>query len=117
MGWTLPKFKIVGQTGFLRLSGGVGEHTKMPTMDQLFPDPVYMDLVQLNYYHANADYRRINLMTYVIDPTNYDLKPARNLKWEMTADMTVGGYRLSVTYFRIGLPQSVELCPLYLQAV
>jgi outer membrane receptor for ferrienterochelin and colicin len=88
------------QTGFLRLSGGVGEHTKMPTMDQLFPDPVYMDLVQLNYYHANADYRRINLMTYVIDPTNYDLKPARNLKWEMTADMTVGGYRLSVTYFR-----------------
>ena len=100
VGWTLPKFKIAGQTGFLRLSGGVGEHTKMPTMDQLFPDPVYMDLVQLNYYHANADYRRINLMTYVIDPTNYDLKPARNLKWEMTADMTVGGYRLSVTYFR-----------------
>ncbi len=99
-GWTLPPFRVAGQTGFVRLSGGVGEHTKMPTMSQLFPDPVYMDLVQLNYYHADAACRRIHVMTYAIDPTNLDLQPARNLKWEVTADLSIGGNRLSVTYFR-----------------
>lgn len=97
---SLPKFMMGGHAAFVRLSGGIGQHTKMPTMDQLFPDPVYMDLVQLNYYHANPDYRRINLMTYVVDPTNFDLKAARNLKWEVSADFSVAGYRLSVTYFR-----------------
>ncbi len=100
LGWTFSKFRVAGQTAFVRLSGGVGEHTKMPTMSQLFPDPVYMDLVQLNYYHANADCRRINVRTYVIDPTNLDLQPARNLKWEVSADLSIGGNRLAVTYFR-----------------
>lgn len=100
IGWTFPKFKLAGKTSFIRISGGVGEHTKMPTISQLFPDPVYLDLAQLSYYHANADYRRINVMTYVIDPTNYGLKPARNLKWEVTADFNLGGNRFSVTYFR-----------------
>lgn len=100
IGWTLPKFKLAGKTSFIRISGGIGEHTKMPTISQLFPDPVYIDLIQLNYYHANADYRRINVMTYAIDPTNYALKPARNLKWEVSADFNLGGNRLSVTYFR-----------------
>ena len=100
IGWTFPKFKVANQWSFIRISGGVGEHTKMPTMDQLYPDMYYMDLVQLNYYHSNPDYRRINLMTYVINPANTELKPARNLKWEISTDINVGGNRLSVTYFR-----------------
>lgn len=65
-------------TIFIRIAGGIGEHTKMPTLEQLYPDPVYLDLTQLNYYHTNPAYRRINLMTYVIDATNQNLKPARN---------------------------------------
>lgn len=100
IGWTFPKFKIGNQITFFELAGGIGWHTKMPTMSQLYPDPYYMDLVQLNYYNTNSNLKRINLMTYVIDPTNYNLRPARNLKWEVRADLNIGGNRLSVTYFQ-----------------
>lgn len=100
LGWTFPRFSVLGQSSFIRLSGGIGKHTKMPTMEQLFPDYVYKDLVQLNYYHTNADYRKVSLMTYVINPANNNLHPARNLKWEVSTDINICGNRLSVTYFR-----------------
>ena len=100
VGWTFPKFSIGGMPSFVRVSTGWGMHTKNPTMEQLFPDKVYMDLVQLNYYHDNPDYRRINLMTYIRDTHNPALEPARNKKWEVSTDINVGGHRLSVTYFR-----------------
>lgn len=99
-GWHFPKFNIGAMPTFIRLSGGWGMHTKHPTMEQLFPDRVYMDLVQLNYYHDNPAYRRINLMTYVRDSHNAALQPARNKKWELSADINVGGNRLSLTWFR-----------------
>ena len=99
IGWTLPRFNIAHSPLTIRLTGGWGEHTKNPTMEQLFPEQVYIDLVQLNYYHDNADYRRINLMTYVRDPRNKALKPARNRKWEVGIDASTGGNRLSVTIF------------------
>ncbi|MBR7017716.1 MAG: carboxypeptidase-like regulatory domain-containing protein [Prevotella sp.] len=99
-GFTFPRFTLLGKPSFMRLAGGVGQHTKMPTMEQLFPDMLYIDFIQLNYYHDNPDYRRINLMTYIRDPRNTALEPARNLKWEVSADLNVGGNRLSVTLFR-----------------
>jgi outer membrane receptor protein involved in Fe transport len=100
IGWTFPKFTVFHQPTFIRISTGWGMHTKNPTMEQLFPDKVYMDLVQLNYYHDNPDYRRINLRTYIRDTSNPNLKPARNKKWEISTDINIGGHRLSVTYFR-----------------
>lgn len=100
IGYSLPKFTLLGQPTFVRLAAGIGQHTKMPTMEQLFPDMMYIDFIQLNYYHDNPDYRRINLMTYVVNPRNTALEPARNLKKEITLDVNVGGNRLSVTAFR-----------------
>ncbi len=100
IGYTLPRFTVLKKPAFLRFTGGIGQHTKMPTMEQLFPDKVYIDFIQLNYYHENPDYRRINLMTYIRDPRNPALEPARNLKWEVTADLNIGGNRLSLTFFK-----------------
>ena len=100
IGYTFPRFTLFGKPSFLRIAGGLGLHTKTPTMEQLFPDKLYIDLVQLNYYHDNPDYRRINLMTYVCDPRNTQLKPARNKKTELSADLNIGGNRLSITWFR-----------------
>jgi len=99
IGFTFPRFTLFGQPSFVRLSGGVGQHTKMPTIDQLFPDPAYIDLLQLKYYHVNPDYSRINQRTYIIPGTNATLGAARNLKWELTGDLNVGGNRLTVTFF------------------
>ena len=94
--WRLPAFNGWNIT----FSGGLGWISRMPTISQLYPDLKYVDLIQLNYYHTNPDYRRINMMTYKWDNTNYQLEPARNRKWEVRADIGYKGNRLSVTYFR-----------------
>lgn len=99
LGWETKKFTIVTLPTFIRLSTGIGLHTKTPTVQQLYPNPVFLDLIQLNYYHPTPAYRRINLITYIVDPTNEALAPARNLKWEVSADINVRGNRLSLTYF------------------
>ena len=100
VGYTLPRLSLFGQPMFIRLSAGIGQHTKMPTMEQLFPDLLYVDFIQLNYYHDNPDYRRINLMTYIVNPRNTALEPARNLKKEVSLDINIGGNRMTVTAFR-----------------
>lgn len=99
VGFTFPKFTLFGQPSFVKISGGIGMHTKMPTIDQLFPDPAYIDLLQLKYYHVNPDYSRINQVTYIIPGTNAELEAARNKKWEVTGDLNIGGNRLTLTYF------------------
>jgi len=100
VGYTLPRLSLFGQPTIVRIAAGIGQHTKMPTMEQLYPDLLYIDFIQLNYYHDNPDYRRINLMTYIVNPRNTALEPARNLKKEISLDVNVGGNRLSVTAFR-----------------
>ena len=100
IGYSLPKLSVFGQPTFIRIAAGIGQHTKMPTMEQLFPDMLYIDFIQLNYYHDNPDYRRINLMTYIVNPRNTALEPARNLKKEVSLDINIGGNRLAITAFR-----------------
>ena len=78
IGYSLPKMSLFGQPTFIRIAAGIGQHTKMPTMEQLFPDLLYIDFIQLNYYHDNPD----------------------NLKKELSLDINIGGNRLAITAFR-----------------
>lgn len=82
------------------IAGGFGWHTRMPVAAYLYPDLLYSDFEQLNYYHNVEAYRTMNVMTFVEDVTNYNLKAARNFKWEVRADASYRGNRISVTYFR-----------------
>ena len=105
------------------------DYFKTETDLQLFSNPFYNNLLDKNPYDDQSDLvvcqtlsdeilggnkrtvpnsgggwtwtdlRRINYVTYVIDPTNYALEAARNFKWEVRADLTLAGNRLSVTYF------------------
>ncbi|MFD2940189.1 TonB-dependent receptor [Flavobacterium notoginsengisoli] len=97
--WVIPSFKIGKHFLKTEFTAGIGQYTKFPTLAQLYPDFIYNDLVQLNYYHDNPAYRRINLMTYKTLPVNYDLKPAVNKKWEVRADFSYDNNRFSITYF------------------
>ncbi|MFD1605453.1 TonB-dependent receptor plug domain-containing protein [Flavobacterium artemisiae] len=97
--WVFPSFNIGNHAFKAAFTAGIGKYTKFPTLAQLYPDFIYNDLVQLNYYHDNPAYRRINLMTYKTLPVNYDLKPAVNKKWEIRADFSYDNNRFSVTYF------------------
>ena len=98
--YTLPYLMVHGSPMVFEIAGGAGLHTMLPVAAYLYPEPVYNDYVQLNYYHNNEQWRRMNVKTYVDDRTNYSIKAARNFKWEVRGDISWDGNRLSVTYFR-----------------
>lgn len=97
--WNFPH---IGQNKPLSisLSGSIGWQTKMPTLQQLHPYHYYSDVMQLNYYSLNPDFKRIHILTYVIDPTNYRLQPASNRKWEIKMDFSYQKSQLTITYFK-----------------
>ncbi len=80
--------------------GGAGFHTKFPTMDMLYPDPIYLDYIQLSYWPTDKSLRRMNVLMVKTDPTNYALGPARNVKYEVGADFSWNGFELSFDVFR-----------------
>lgn len=98
--WTPASTEIGDYSVLWELAAGYGRHTKMPVAAYLFPDPLYSDFIQLNYYHNDPSKRVLNVMTYIDDMTNYDLRAAVNDKWEIRGDVSYRGNRLSVTYFR-----------------
>lgn len=99
--WRFPAIAAGRRQIELLLAGGYGLNTRMPTVDYLYPQEAFLDLLQLNYYDTldPKNHSRVNLRTYVNDATNYKLQPARNHKWEVRVGASVGANRLSVTYF------------------
>ncbi|MDE5800134.1 MAG: TonB-dependent receptor [Paramuribaculum sp.] len=96
-----PAIEASGQPMHFMAGGGFGLTTKMPTVDYLFPQAHYNDLIQLNYYDISDPLHnsRVSLRTYIDNPTNYDLRAARNRKWEVRAGADWGANRISVTFF------------------
>lgn len=98
--WRLPSMELFGHELTLDINGGWGRQTKFPTLLQIYPDRIYNDIIELNYFNLNPDYRRLYLKTYVIDPTNFALEPARNNKWEVRLGGEWNDNTVSVTWFR-----------------
>jgi hypothetical protein len=100
--WSFPSLNVAGRQLKFRLAGGYGVTTKMPTIDYLYPQANYNDFIQLNYYDVNrpAEYSRVSLRTYIDDPTNYELRAARNHKWELRFGADYGDNRFTITYFQ-----------------
>ena len=88
MKWLFPAFFIGDQKLSYEIGGGIGWHSMMPSLTQLYPNLLYEDIIQLNYYHNNPAYRRLQMITYIIDRTNPDLSAARNFKWEIRGNIT-----------------------------
>lgn len=97
---SMPAAYINGSKLDAGIYAGAGYHTKFPTMDMLFPDPIYGSRTQLNYWPVEENLRRVNLLVYRIDPTNTSLGAARNLKWEIGADMSYDGNTFSIDVFQ-----------------
>ena len=99
--WSLPTRQAGRLPLNLYVAGGYGLTTKMPTIAYLYPQVSYSDFIQLNYYDVNDPTRlsRISLRTYIDDVTNYDLKAARNHKWEIRLGGSWGKNHFSITYF------------------
>lgn len=101
MKFTFPKFKLAGENSSISLTGGIGKLYKFPTLSQLYPDKIYSDYVQLNYFsNTNEEYQFANVKTYITDPTNYKLTPAKNLKYEFGFVFVSGNKKLDITFFK-----------------
>ncbi|MBR1877780.1 MAG: TonB-dependent receptor plug domain-containing protein [Paludibacteraceae bacterium] len=84
--------------GKVYIAGAVGQHTKMPTLLQLSPNLLYMDLQAPDKSISPTD-ETMQIYTHIVNPANYSLQPARNLKWEVRAGLDIQKHRLSITYF------------------
>lgn len=100
--WNFPFFNAGKRKIRLLAAAGFGYTTKMPTIDYLYPQVSYTDFIELNYYDVGKpeENSRVVLRTYINDPVNNDLQPARNLKWEVRGGGSWGESGFSVTYFR-----------------
>jgi len=79
------------------INGGFGTHTKFPGLVHLYPNLLYIDKVQLNYFSQNESLRQVQYKTKIVDPTNYQLNPNRNKKIELGFQVSTGHIHLDVT--------------------
>ena len=115
LAWHLPKFKLGGKPMSISLNGRYGITTKMPTLNYLYPDKYYSNFICMAYYDtANPEQdSKFVVHTYVQDPTNYHIKPARNHKWEIRLDMDWNDNLLSVDYFRESMTSGFRYSTIY----
>ena len=115
LSWHLPKFDVGDKPMTITLNGGYGITTKMPTLNYLYPDKYYSNFICLAYYDANNPVKdsRFIVHTYVQDPTNYNLKPARNHKWELRLDVNWNDNTLSVDFFQEKMTSGYRYSSIY----
>lgn len=113
--WQFPSFYAGSNPLTFSIAAGYGLTTRLPTLDYLFPQVHYSDFVQLGYFNVNdpVNLSRVNLRTYITDPTNYALRAARNHKWEVTLGAECGANKLSVTYFNERLSSGYRYSAVY----
>lgn len=92
-------YNIPFRSGKVFIAGAIGQHTKMPTLLQLYPNLIYEDLKAPDARLSATD-STMNIYTHIIDPTNYNLTPARNLKWEVRTGFEIQKHKFSITYFQ-----------------
>lgn len=98
--WQLPGIDVAGSPLVFHITGGIGWLSKMPTISQLQPDLMYVDLQQFSYTNpVRPEYSRYSLRTYVEDLRNFNLDVARNFKKEIRLDAEWEKHLFSVTFF------------------
>lgn len=109
----LPKFLIDNKPFEIIIGGGIGAHKKTPTLDHLYPNLQYRDIVELNFYHNNPEYRIAQAYTDITNPVNYSISPATNNKYEVNTDFDYDGNRLSLTLFKENMQDAFRPSSLY----
>ena len=67
---------------------GFGQENKLPTLDYIYPDRVYKDMIVLNAYTKQDDpFNHLITYTKIYDVTNNSLRPNRNTKYEAGWDL------------------------------
>lgn len=113
--WRLPYVALTGSPLRFAISSGWGVTTKNPTLNYLYPDSYYSDFLELAYYDTQNPERdsRFVVTTYRQSPTNYQITPARNRKWEVRLDIDWKENSLSVDYFHERMTSGFRYSSIY----
>jgi len=113
--WRLPYVTMAGKPLKIAFNAGWGVTTKNPTLNYLYPNKYYSNFVELAYYDANnpeTDSRFV-VQSYIQDPTNYHITPARNHKWEIRLDLDWNDHSFSIDYFRENMTSGFRYSRIY----
>jgi hypothetical protein len=97
-----PRFNMqLSPTPWLRLRGGAGAVSKVPTIAQRSPTLQYFDVVNVNRFTPDPRERLAVLTTFIRDPTNRELGLSRGAKRELGLELDGGAARgaMSLTWF------------------
>lgn len=97
----LPSAFVGGDYLKTSITAGYGITSKMPTLNYLYPDPYYTNFISLAYYDSQnpTTDSKFVVTSFIQDPTNYNLRPARNHKFDLRIDFDWHDNSLSVNYF------------------
>lgn len=107
--WGLPKLTLGEHVLKTDVTLGYGELYKQPTGLMLYPNKTYNDFTQLNFRPVHSAYQLVNFMTYVEDPTNYQLVAAKNTKKEIRLDLSYAKHDFYITYFDEQMPNGFRV--------
>ncbi len=111
--FTFPTTELWGKRLVIGLKGGYGMQTKFPGLVHLYPQLIYEDAVQLNYYSQNEALRQMQYKTNIMNPTNYKLKPNRSSKIELGFNVSFAQVRLDVVAYREELKNGFKILNAY----
>lgn len=95
----LPQINIFGKQLKSNVFAGYGIQTLAPNQNLLYPQNFYRDIPELVYYHNNPAYRLAWAKTNIVNPVNYGLEAAKNVKWEIGTQLDFEGNTFSINYF------------------
>jgi hypothetical protein len=110
----VPQPRLTAQVSprpWVRVRGGVGVVSKLPTVAQLFPAVQWFDVVNVNRFTPDPAERLAVLTTFIRDPTNDELEPSRATKREVALELD-GGRRVGsvgLTWFNDAVAGAVTL--------
>ncbi len=89
-------------TGNWQARAGFGIMAKMPTLSYLYPNPVFFDLVNFNYFASDPAERLVVLSTRRIIPDTSPLRAYRSQKWEagVVYSPAQASWDFSLTFFQ-----------------
>ena len=83
----------------LAVRAGFGRLSKMPSLELLYPERYYYDIVSLNYFSQQTENNFLWIKSEQIDPTNTKLELAHSEKRELGLDISTKIGKGYITYF------------------
>ncbi len=94
------KPRVTGKLRRLDFRGGWGIMKKLPTIDYLYPAPIYTDFPLFQYMNTVTNQSLAVIQTDIIDELlPYNLKPHKTNNIEVGVDFNISGINTQITYF------------------